>query len=95
MLAGPVPTGQVVVIDDGLGRSGRHRPDGHQRVGGGVQGFVLRWVPVAVKQRPLPGQPQVQFRAGLRHLHMLSRVAGRLGSVPVTRDHGPLVSVSP
>ena len=97
LLAGPVRAGQVVVIHDGLGRSGRHRPDGDQRVGSGVQGCVLRRVLVAprVKQGPLPGQPQVQFRAGLRHPLMLSRVPGRLGSAPLTRDHGSLVNVSP
>ena len=81
MLTGPVRAGQVVVIHDGLGRCGRHRPDGHQCVGGGVQGCVLRGVPAGprVKQGPLPGQPQVQFRAGLRHPLMLSRIPGHPG----------------
>jgi hypothetical protein len=87
----------MVVIHDRLRRPSGDRSHRDQRVSGRFQGRGLGWAVVArgVQQRPLPGQPQVQFRAGLRHPLMLSRVTSHLGSVPVTRDRGPLVNVSP
>ena len=83
--------GQVVFIHDCLGRADSDRAHRDQRMRGCVQWRVVG-VAVsarAVQQRALSGQPQVQFRAGLRHPLMLSRVPGGLGSVPVTR--GPWV----